>query len=96
MQTEATFEELVNFNHGKAEINLKAFKNLHEEIAFRLMIKLFNEIGNKTYKPRFEKLKLTEKIINDQINKSTTFANCLIEVKKQDKNRTIKGNNANK
>lgn len=81
IQTEATFEELVYFNDKKAEININAFKKLHEEIAFRLMIKLFNEIGDKIYKPRFEKLEnLYEKIINDQINKSTTFANCLIEI----------------
>lgn len=81
IQTEATYEELVNFNNSKAEINLNAFKKLHEEIAFRLMIKLFNKIGDKAYKPRFEKLEiLYEKIINDQINKSSTFANCLIEI----------------
>jgi tRNA(Ile)-lysidine synthase len=81
IQTETTFEELVSFNNKKAEINLNSFKKLHEEIAFRLMIKLFNEIGDKIYKPRFEKLEtLYEKIINDQINKSTTFANCLIEI----------------
>ncbi|MBT4922187.1 MAG: tRNA lysidine(34) synthetase TilS [Rickettsiales bacterium] len=81
-QVDITYLELVTKPDGDLIVELAKFKKLHSEIALRLLIKIFAEIGNKPYKPRFEKLEnLYKKIIQDQINKRTTFAYTIIEVK---------------
>ena len=97
-QTIKAYNEIVTIKNNKTEISLK--KN-SKNFTVRLpldneVIKLFNEIGDKIYKPRFEKLEnLYEKIITDKIHKSLTFANCLIERKEEKDNIFSKENSNN-
>ena len=82
-ETDNIYNKLVNIKADALEIELAEFKKLHEEIALRLLVRIFQEIGGKAYKPRFEKLEaLYQKLLTDQIQKSTTFAHCLISINK--------------
>jgi tRNA(Ile)-lysidine synthase len=81
-QVNTAYQKLIWQQDKIIIIELAEFKKLHSEIALRLLIKILSEIGGKSYKPRFEKLEiLYNKIVNDEINKRTTFAFTIIEVK---------------
>lgn len=79
--TEIIFKEKCQINQSEIKISLTEFCNLHSEIAYRILIKIFNLLGDKNYKPRFNKLDdLYKKIINKEITK-INFAHTFIEIK---------------
>lgn len=79
--TEEVFRHLVKTENKKLIINFVDFKNLHEEIALRLLIRIFKEINGKYNKPRFKNLfNLYCKIINKQVHKRTTFSGVIIGI----------------
>jgi len=79
--TEEVFRNLVKAENQKLIVSLIDFKDLHEEIALRLLIRIFKEINGKYNKPRFKNLlNLYHKIINNQVNKRTTFAGIIIAI----------------
>lgn len=80
--TAKEYHNIVENIAGDLKLNLVKFKNLHAEIALRILVKILMEIGQTKYKPRFAKLEmLYEKIKQDKIVKSTSFNHCLIKIK---------------
>ena len=80
--TEQEYANMVQHQRNYHLINLDKFKKLHAEIALRILIKIFQERGGASYKPRFKKLEqLYQKIMADKINKSLSFSYCLLIVK---------------
>jgi tRNA(Ile)-lysidine synthase len=78
------YERIVEEEKGKLIVDLARFNELHEEIALRLLVKVFAQVGGGKYKPRFEKLlDVYEKIKNKKINKRMTFAKTIIEYKNE-------------
>ena len=76
-------KELLIMDGDNIIISLEEFKNLHQEIGLRLLINIFYKINKKTKKPRFNNLlNLYNSIINDTINKKTTFSHSIIAIKK--------------
>jgi tRNA(Ile)-lysidine synthase len=79
--TDKIFNEICQINSEEIKISLSDFCNLHPEIAYRILIKIFNILADKKYKPRFVKLDdLYKKIINKEITK-INFAHSFITLK---------------
>ena len=79
--TQEIFDKLVSEIDNKWRLNLAEFQALSEEIALRLLVKIFQKINKGYYKPRFENLyKLYKKIFESKIQKRTTFSKVIIAV----------------
>jgi len=80
--TEAVFSDLVTNKEGRLVLDRLAFNGLHEEIALRLLIRIFKEVGGQHNKPRFNNLFiLYQNLTSNKIKKRTTFSHALITLK---------------
>ena len=73
---------IINNENGQLKIKFLEFKNLDQEMALRILIKILNFHHLEKLKPRFNKLfDLYQKIINQEIKKKINFKHNFISIK---------------